>query len=50
MPDHHKEVPNTLKYSIWDTKTDEGQSGTKERYTESNDNSTLQSETAENKE
>ncbi|MGG1576042.1 hypothetical protein [Fictibacillus sp. NRS-1165] len=42
--------PNTIKYSIWNTRTDENQPGNKEKYTESMDRSNLESKTADNQE
>jgi hypothetical protein len=50
MPNKNKDVPNTLKYSIWNTRTDENQPYNKEKYTESIDNSNLESKTADNQE
>jgi hypothetical protein len=50
MSSKNKDVPNTLKYSIWNTRTDENQSGTNERNTESIDRTNLQSKTADNNE
>ncbi|MDM5199825.1 hypothetical protein QUF84_18055 [Fictibacillus enclensis] len=46
----NKDVPNTLKYSIWNTRTDENQPGNKEKYTESIDRSNPESKTADNQE
>ncbi|SCC22492.1 hypothetical protein GA0061096_3215 [Fictibacillus enclensis] len=46
----NKDVPNTLKYSIWNTRTDETQPGNKEKYTQSIDRSNRESKTADNQE
>ncbi|USK32059.1 hypothetical protein LIT25_15660 [Bacillus sp. F19] len=50
MSNKNKDVPNTLKYSIWNTRTDENQPCNKEKYTESIDSSKLESKTADNQE
>ncbi|MCQ6264070.1 hypothetical protein M1K46_00095 [Fictibacillus sp. WQ 8-8] len=46
----NKDVPNTLKYSIWNTRTKEINLVKKEKYTESIDRSNLESKTTDNQE
>ncbi|MCQ6268887.1 hypothetical protein M1K46_25450 [Fictibacillus sp. WQ 8-8] len=50
MPSKNKEIENTFKYSIWNTRTDADQSGNKEKYTKSIDRSNIESKTADNQE
>jgi hypothetical protein len=48
MPSKNKDVPNTLKYSIWNTRSDESQLSIKEKYTESTDRPNLESKATDN--
>jgi hypothetical protein len=50
LPRKNKEIEDTVKYSIWNTRTDKDQPGTKEKYTKSFDRSNLESKTADNQE
>jgi hypothetical protein len=46
----NKDIENTIKYSIWNTRTYEDQPSDKEKYVQSIDRSTLESKTADNQE
>jgi hypothetical protein len=48
MPSENKGLPNTIKYSIWQTRTDENQSTTKEKSPESIDRPFLESKIKDN--
>jgi hypothetical protein len=49
MPSENTELPNTIKYSIWKTRTDEIQPGTKEKSAESTERPILESKTTDNR-
>lgn len=50
MPSKNEEIENTFKYSIWNTRTDEDQPSTKEKYAKPIDRSNIESKTADNQE
>ncbi|MED3561294.1 hypothetical protein [Bacillus xiapuensis] len=50
MPRENEDAPNTVKYSIWETRTDHDQMEAKQRITESIQSATLDSTIAEKQE
>lgn len=48
MPNEKTDSPNTIKYSIWNTRTDEPLPVIKEKIVESMDNPPLKSKTTDN--
>lgn len=45
MPSENTDLPDTIKYSIWQTRTDENQPGTKEKSAELIERPILESKT-----
>lgn len=49
MPNESFDIPGTLKYSIWQTKTNENQPGTEEKTPELADKPVLESKVTKNR-
>lgn len=47
MPSENTDSPNTIKYSIWNTRTDEDPPVIKDKFAESNDKPILESKTTD---
>jgi hypothetical protein len=49
MPSENTDLPNTIKYSIWNTRTDEHRPVIKDKFAESIDKPILESKTTDNR-
>ena len=49
MTSENTDLPNTIKYSIWNTRTDEHRPVIKDKFTESIDKPILESKTTDNR-